>query len=60
MAYFNNKKEPVEDVETKVWACVSEDCQGWMREDYSFEKTPSCPLCKSNMEREVRVLPELK
>ncbi|MFC4401806.1 cold-shock protein [Gracilibacillus xinjiangensis] len=60
MAYFNNQKEPVKNVETNVWSCVSEDCQGWMRENYSFDKKPVCPICQSEMEKEVRVVPEMK
>lgn len=59
MAYYNNKKEPAKEVETKVWACTSDSCAGWMREDYSFDKEPSCPLCKSEMVREERTLPEI-
>ncbi|WP_066192221.1 MULTISPECIES: cold-shock protein [Gracilibacillus] len=60
MAYFNNQKEPVKNVETNVWVCESNDCQGWMRENYSFDEKPKCPICQSNMEKEVRVLPEMK
>lgn len=59
MAYYNNKKEPVEEVETAVWSCKSDDCAGWMRADYSFEKEPACPLCQTEMEEETRVLPKL-
>ncbi|GGM35562.1 hypothetical protein GCM10011351_22110 [Paraliobacillus quinghaiensis] len=59
MAYYNNKREPVEEVETQVWACSSESCPGWMREDYSFETVPVCPLCQSEMAKEMRVLPKL-
>ncbi|RCW74756.1 cold-shock protein [Saliterribacillus persicus] len=60
MAYYNNQREPVNEVETKVWSCVSDDCAGWMREAYSFDEEPKCPLCKSEMKREVRVIPEIK
>lgn len=59
MAYYNNKREPVEEVETVVWSCVSEDCAGWMRAAYSFDKEPACPLCKAEMIEETRVLPKL-
>ncbi len=59
MAYYNNKKEPVEEVETTVWSCTSESCAGWMREDYSFETEPVCPLCQAEMTKETRVLPKL-
>jgi Cold-inducible protein YdjO len=31
-----------------------------MRESFSFEQEPECPLCKSVMTQEVRVLPEVK
>lgn len=60
MSFARGPKEPVPEVDTNVWSCTSEDCQGWMRESYSFETEPACPLCKSTMKREVRVLPELK
>jgi hypothetical protein len=59
MAYYNNKREPVPEVETEIWSCTSDDCAGWMRENYSFEKEPACPLCKSEMEKETRTLPKL-
>ncbi|WP_072889027.1 cold-shock protein [Ornithinibacillus halophilus] len=60
MAFSRGPKEPVPEVETNIWSCASDDCNGWMRESYSFEEEPQCPLCQSGMEREVRVLPELK
>ncbi|MDC3416074.1 cold-shock protein [Aquibacillus salsiterrae] len=59
MAYYNNRKEPVEQVETMVWSCTSETCSGWMRTDYSFDKEPVCPLCKSEMKKEERLLPKI-
>ena len=58
MSFYRKKEVP--EVETTVWSCTSADCQGWMRESYSFEETPACPLCESVMEQEMRVLPELK
>lgn len=60
MSFARGQKEPVPEVDTDVWACTSEECNGWMRETYSFEKDPRCPLCESTMVQEVRVLPELK
>jgi len=59
MSFFRRSKEPVAEVETSVWACTSEDCKGWMRETFSFDEDPSCPLCQSSMEKEKRVLPEM-
>ncbi|MDN4523802.1 cold-shock protein [Fictibacillus fluitans] len=61
MAFFSkNPIEPVPDVETKVWACENEECSCWMRADYSLQETPACPICKSKMTQEIRMLPELK
>lgn len=60
MAFSRGQKEPLPEVETKVWSCTSEECQGWMRESFSFDKEPECPLCKSEMEKEVRMLPALE
>ncbi|SEO58640.1 Cold-inducible protein YdjO [Amphibacillus marinus] len=59
MAYYNNRKEPVEEVETPIWSCLNDECSGWMREDYSFEQEPTCPLCQSEMEKDSKVLPKL-
>lgn len=60
MSFSRGPKEPVPEVETNVWACTSEECNGWMRESFSFEQVPECPLCQSSMSQEVRVLPEVK
>lgn len=60
MSFSRGPKEPVQEVETNVWSCTKEDCQGWMRESFSFEDEPKCPLCQSEMEKEIRVIPELK
>ncbi|GGA66970.1 cold-shock protein [Ornithinibacillus halotolerans] len=61
MSFSRGPKEPVPEVETNVWACTSEECNGWMRESFSFQQEePHCPLCQSSMTQEVRVLPEVK
>ncbi|MFZ4450319.1 cold-shock protein [Salibacterium aidingense] len=59
MAYFNGKKEPPPQVETPVWSCTGENCAGWMRENFTFEETPSCPLCHAEMKKETRTLPQI-
>ncbi|MCT2537205.1 cold-shock protein [Aquibacillus koreensis] len=59
MAYYNNKREPLPEVETTVWACTSDTCPGWMRQNYSFEEEPACPLCKSEMVKEERTITKL-
>ncbi|MEI3606434.1 cold-shock protein [Pseudogracilibacillus sp. SE30717A] len=60
MAFSRGPKEPLPEVETNVWSCTNDECQGWMRESFSFETEPECPLCQSNMEQEVRMLPTLE
>lgn len=60
MSFSRGPKEPVQEVETTIWTCTSEECNGWMRESWSFNDEPKCPLCKSSMTQEVRVLPEIK
>ncbi|HEU5140720.1 MAG TPA: cold-shock protein [Bacillales bacterium] len=60
MAFHGKNREPVQEVDTTVWACTNDDCAGWMRDDFSFEEEPTCPMCQSTMEKETRVLPEIK
>lgn len=59
MSFSRGRKEPLPEVETNIWSCTSEDCQGWMRESFSFNETPKCPLCQSDMKEEVKMLPKL-
>ncbi len=59
MAFSRRPKKRAEKVETTIWSCTSEDCNGWMRESFSFKEEPTCPFCKSPMKQEVRMLPEL-
>ncbi|HLR52115.1 MAG TPA: cold-shock protein [Candidatus Avamphibacillus sp.] len=60
MGFSRGPKESVKEVDTSVWACTNKECNGWMRESYSFNKDPKCPFCDSPMKQETRVLPELK
>ncbi len=59
MAFNKNRREPVPEVETSIWACTNEDCTGFMRDAYSFNAEPKCPLCQSEMVKETRSLPVL-
>ncbi|WP_336774855.1 cold-shock protein [Paenibacillus sp. MMO-58] len=56
---YNRKKiqEDIPEVITKVWSCASEDCNGWMRANFSFDQTPTCVLCQSPMISGERMLP---
>ncbi|MGG3994617.1 MULTISPECIES: cold-shock protein [Aneurinibacillus] len=55
-------KQQIEEIplyEMKVWSCDNDECNGWMRQDFSFSEQPTCPLCQSRMTQETRMLPEL-
>lgn len=60
MAFSRGRREPLPEVETKIWTCTNDDCQGWMRESFSFEKEPACPLCESEMKQDTKMLPKLE
>lgn len=58
--YFSKKnKEAVEEEETSVWTCSNESCSCWMRDNFSFKESPTCPICSSVMEKDVKTLPAL-
>lgn len=56
---FRRVEEPIPEASTSVWTCTGEDCNGWMRDNFSFVEDPVCPLCASSMTQEERVLPIL-
>lgn len=60
MAYYRGRKEPVREEETTVWSCTNDSCLGWMRDAFTSEDNPTCPLCQSTMEKEKRVLPVIE
>ncbi|SDG92686.1 Cold-inducible protein YdjO [Alteribacillus persepolensis] len=59
MAYFNQRKEAPPEVETNVWSCTNEGCSGWMRENFTFDNEPRCPLCDSDMKKDIKTLPQI-
>ena len=44
IAVEKNDVAEVPPEQTPVWECESEDCLGWMRKNFSFEKTRSNAL----------------
>ncbi|MCR2804126.1 cold-shock protein [Paenibacillus soyae] len=59
--YYSRKKpmsEPVHEM-TPIWACTKEGCNGWMRENYTLQETPTCSQCQSPMARTTREIPVL-
>ncbi|MDO3410042.1 cold-shock protein [Saccharibacillus sp. CPCC 101409] len=58
--YFRKKmSDDVPEEETAVWVCGKEECKGWMRDNFSFDDVPVCPICSSPMQKSVRKLPVL-
>ena len=57
--YFKKNAEPIPEKLTEVWTCSNDDCSCWMRDDFSFNDTPECPICHSPMNKENKVLPVL-
>lgn len=60
VGFSRGRREPLPEVETIVWSCTNDDCNGWMRDSFSFQEEPNCPLCESEMLKETRVLPKLE
>lgn len=58
---YQRKAAEVTVEETKVWVCTSDECNGWVRDNFRSEKneTAVCPLCKSDMKEEKKELPVL-
>jgi len=59
--YFSKKHQDIEEViieNTSVFSCVSEDCNGWMRAQFTLNQN-SCPLCGGEMNEEIRQLPKI-
>ncbi|MEJ8545147.1 cold-shock protein [Brevibacillus borstelensis] len=57
--YSKRNQEPVVEEETSIWTCSKDGCTCWMRENLTFEKEPTCPICSSSMLRDTRMLPPL-
>ncbi|WP_123043075.1 cold-shock protein [Cohnella candidum] len=58
---YSRKKtfEPLPEEMTAIWSCTQDDCNGWMRDNFSFSAEPTCPKCHSPMESGMRSLPVL-
>lgn len=58
---YNRKKpiEPLPEENTKVWACATEGCNSWMRDNFTLEQVPTCFICHTPMVSEERMLPQI-
>lgn len=56
MAFGRKNEEEIIKEETKVWVCTAEDCNCWVRDNFKSSETPTCPICKSEMEQSTKEL----
>lgn len=58
---FNGKKslEEIPKENTPIWSCTNDGCNGWMRDNFSFEHLPTCPICMSPMTSGTKMLTPL-
>ncbi|MEQ7051439.1 cold-shock protein [Paenibacillaceae sp. P-4] len=59
MYYAKKQPEPVPEEQTSIWQCSQDGCPCWMRENFTFDDTPICPICQSTMVESSRMLPTL-
>lgn len=45
-------------MDTVVYACLSDGCNGWMREEFATTDL-KCPLCGNETIQEIRELPQI-
>ncbi|QJD87943.1 cold-shock protein [Cohnella herbarum] len=46
-------------IDTQIWICSNQDCNCWLRSEFSFSQMPLCPMCKSSMTNQTKPLPEI-
>lgn len=57
MYYTKKQSEPIPEESTSIWQCNATNCSCWMRENFTFDPTPLCPICQSKMTESIRTLP---
>ncbi|WP_181348440.1 cold-inducible protein YdjO-related protein [Thalassobacillus sp. CUG 92003] len=56
MAFGKKNQEEIKEEETKIWLCQSEECNCWMRDNFTTQEEPKCPRCGNAMEASQKVL----
>ncbi|MFE8694822.1 cold-inducible protein YdjO-related protein [Cytobacillus sp. FJAT-53684] len=61
--FFNRRnqddKPEVVMLDTEVYACNQDDCNGWMRKEF-VSADLKCPLCGNDTNAEIRELPQIE
>ncbi|TBL70724.1 cold-inducible protein YdjO-related protein [Paenibacillus thalictri] len=58
MATITTEEQSHEMKHVQIWKCKEPECKAWVREEFVTEENPSCPLCKGQMIRSYKHLPE--
>jgi len=55
---YNSRRKPLDLPQelTAVWSCTSDECKGWMRDNFVFAHLPVCPQCQAGMVKSERLL----
>lgn len=55
-----NNEEKIENilVDTEVYSCMDDSCNGWMRKEFATEDL-MCPMCGNQTIKEMRELPKI-
>jgi hypothetical protein len=55
-----NIEEKIENilVNTEIFSCIDEACNGWMRKDFATDDL-LCPMCGNQTVQEFRELPQI-
>lgn len=59
---YSSRKKLLEEVPqelTAIWSCEDDNCNGWMRDNFSLSIVPVCSQCQSKMFKTERMLPVL-
>ncbi|QQE78231.1 cold-inducible protein YdjO-related protein [Alicyclobacillus sp. SO9] len=57
VSYFNNRRKPSSEyvyADTVIWQCSR--CNCWSRKEFIYVDDPSCPMCKSKMNQEAKLI----
>ncbi|WP_110113116.1 cold-inducible protein YdjO-related protein [Bacillus sp. CGMCC 1.16541] len=59
MSYYNKRVEPLPEEHIDTLECTKDDCNGWMRKNFSIGDSVQCPFCKSDMKSGTRFINNL-
>lgn len=52
--------EEIIPVETKIWCCMTDTCNTWVRDNFKNGDNPTCPICNGEMTEGTKLLPPIE